>query len=221
MHRLKLTIFFATLISLTLAPSSYATFKSASSPIKILAKATQTQVFTSSNTEVKCSDSMAFSTGQTKSTASSQAKLTANYTGCQIKPSGGGEITATVSMESCSYNFHSGTTEPSKGAVSLECPGGRAVKLAFSGCEMEFKASDNLNLKAIEFSNSGGRVIISPSVTGITWRVVAGFFNEFHCESFGIVNNAEGKAGKEGTYKGTAEAEAKTSSGTGVNIEVA
>jgi hypothetical protein len=154
------------------ANASAATF-TASATGSLTGKALETQVFTVNGGTVKCST--ASTSGEIKSTASVEQHVTVKYTGCNAFGFVNTHITDATYLFTANGEVHLLNT------VTITPTG------AF--CHLTVPPQ---TIKTVSYSNNGGKMIVTPNVTGITYTSSGGL-----C----------GTSGANGTYTGKNEVE--------------
>jgi hypothetical protein len=112
-------------------------------------------------------------TGESSESTSTEATISPTYTGCKAF----GFLTATVTMNGCSYKFHlvEGSS-PATATVDIVCPAGKDITISSTGCVVHVPAQTGL--KHVVFDNEGSGatrdIKATNTVTGIKYTATGG-----------------------------------------------
>ncbi len=198
-----LAVFSLLAMTAVAAPSASAgVFHLSAESTVLTGEALNTQMFmpTPAEEEFKC-EKVSVEKGTVVGKTVEKVTIKPKYEGCTIL-SGETEVSTTVELTECAYEFTSSTNETGHGKLRLECPN--------EGEHIHFKVT-SLNLKCME--------IPAQEVTGVRYENTGETTEfeqktlDFNVTASGLVTTTKGACGSElhdnGTYNGTFKAKGK------------
>ncbi len=131
-------------------------FRAATSPVKITADQTTTNVFSVDGTKVECTTAH-FATEGEIAAPSTTLLVHPEYSGCTAF----GFVGATVKTTGCNYNLHAA------GTVDIVCSSGNSIKIEAATCKAEVGSQSGLSSIAYTNSNPLATVTVTPNVSKI------------------------------------------------------
>ncbi len=131
-------------------------FRAATSPVKISADQTTTNVFSVDGTKVECTTAHFATEGEIAS-PSPTILVHPEYSGCTEF----GFIGTTIDTIGCNYNLHAA------GTVDIVCSSGNSIKIEAATCKAEVGSQSGLSSIAYANSNPLATVTVTPNISKI------------------------------------------------------
>ena len=170
-------------------------FRAATSPVKITADQTTTNVFTVDGTKVECTTAHFQTEGEIAS-PSATLLVHPEYSGCTEF----GFIGTTIRTTGCNYNLHAA------GTVDIVCSTGNSIKIEAATCKAEVGSQSGLSSIAYTNSSPLATVTVTPNVGKIkVTKTEDGFLCPLN--GTGTVENGSytGASKASGTHLGAAD----------------
>jgi hypothetical protein len=187
------------------------TFTAATYPATITGEQTAKHVFHTTAGSIKC-ETATFAGVKTLGAASETFEMAPTYEKCFL----GGTDPVTITMNSCTYNFHAAASGSATGKVDVVCPSGKHIEIdigQISGCHIDVPAQTGLGNLTYTNNATGNDINVNINVTGIKYQLTGA------AEACVASQKEANETRTDGTYTGEATVKG-TNSGVADKIDV-